>query len=99
MWNGNGYPHKLKGDLIPINSRIISVVDAYDIMENGSPYKKAISKKKAIENIKELSGVQFDPSLVEIFSEILENLKEDYLDETEKYEIFHLVGEKSIIQV
>ena len=71
-WNGHGYPHKLKGDLIPINSRIISIVDAYDVMANGSPYKKAISKKKAIETIKELSGVQFDPGLVEIFIEILE---------------------------
>jgi len=90
-WNGNGYPHKLKGDSIPINSRITSVVDAYDVMTNGAPYKKAISKKKAIETIKGLSGIQFDRVLVEIFIEILDGLGEDYLEEIEKYEVFQLV--------
>ena len=98
-WNGHGYPHKLKGDSIPINSRIIAVVDAYDVMSNGSPYKKAISKEKAIETIKGLSGIQFDPGLIEIFIEILEGLGEDYLEEIEKYEVLQLVREKSIIRI
>ena len=98
-WNGNGYPHKLKGDNIPLNSRIISIVDAYDVMVNGSPYKKAISKKKTIETIKELSGIQFDPGLVEIFFEILDGLGEDYLEQIEKYEVFQLVKEENNISV
>jgi diguanylate cyclase (GGDEF)-like protein/PAS domain S-box-containing protein len=96
-WNGNGYPHKLKGDSIPINSRITAVVDAYDVMTNGCPYKKAISKKKSIETIKGLSGIQFDPGLVEIFIEILGGLGEDYLEEIEKYEVFQLVKEENRI--
>jgi diguanylate cyclase (GGDEF)-like protein/PAS domain S-box-containing protein len=98
-WNGNGYPHKLKADLIPINSRITSVVDAYDIMANGCPYKKAISKKKSIETIKGLAGIQFDPGLVEIFIEILDGLGEDYLEEIEKYEVFQLVKEENRISI
>ena len=98
-WNGHGYPHKLKGDLIPINSRIIAVVDAYDVMTEGSPYKKAISKKKAIETIKELSGIQFDPGLVEIFIEIVEGLGEEYLEEIEKYEVLQLVKEENRISI
>ncbi|MCL4416967.1 MAG: diguanylate cyclase [Actinobacteria bacterium] len=98
-WNGNGYPHKLKGDSIPINSRITSVVDAYDVMANGSPYKKAISKKKSIETIKELSGIQFDPGLVKIFVEILDDLGDDYTEEIEKYEVFKLVNEENRISI
>ncbi len=96
-WNGNGYPHRLRGDTIPINSRIISIVDAFDIMTNGAPYKKIISKKKSLEIIKELSGIQFDPGLVEILIEILGGLGEDYLEEIEKYEVFQLVKEESSI--
>ncbi len=68
-------------------------------MANGSPYKKAISKKKAIETIKELSGIQFDPELVEIFIEILDGLGEDYLEEIEKYEVFQLVKEENRISL
>lgn len=96
-WNGNGYPHKLKGEAIPMNSRITSIVDAYDVMVNGSPYKKTISKKKSIEIIKGLSGIQFDPGLVGVFIEILDGLGEDYLEEIEKYEVFQLVQEENKI--
>ncbi len=68
-------------------------------MTNGSPYKKAISKKKAIETIKGLSGIQFDRVLVEIFIEILDGLGEDYLEEIEKYEVFQLVKEENRISI
>jgi response regulator RpfG family c-di-GMP phosphodiesterase len=68
-------------------------------MVNGAPYKKAISKKKSIETIKGLSGIQFDPGLVEIFIEVLDGLGEDYLEEIEKYEVLQLVREKSIIKI
>ena len=51
-WNGNGYPGGLSGNNIPITSRIISIVDAYDVMISGRTYKKAITKKEAIEELK-----------------------------------------------
>lgn len=66
-WDGNGYPHQLKGEEIPIISRIISVVDAYDVMTHERPYKKAMEKNKAISELKKYAGHQFDPEIVEIF--------------------------------
>ncbi len=66
-WNGAGYPYGLKGKEIPIESRIISIVDAYDVMRNGRPYKKKMSKKEAIEELRRCRGTQFDPELVEVF--------------------------------
>jgi HD-GYP domain-containing protein (c-di-GMP phosphodiesterase class II) len=44
-WDGTGYPYRLRGEKIPLHSRIISVVDAYDAMTRGRPYKKAISPR------------------------------------------------------
>jgi diguanylate cyclase (GGDEF)-like protein/PAS domain S-box-containing protein len=70
-WNGKGYPYGLRGDNIPITSRIISIVDAYDVMISGRTYKKAITKKEAIDELKRCSGTQFDPVLVDIFINIV----------------------------
>jgi HD-GYP domain-containing protein (c-di-GMP phosphodiesterase class II) len=66
-WNGDGYPQGLRFDNIPITSRIISIVDAYDVMMSGRTYKKAVTKKEAIKELKKCSGTQFDPKLVDIF--------------------------------
>ena len=72
-WNGKGYPQGLKGEDIPVLSRIIAIVDAYEVMITGRPYKKAISKKGAIAELKKCSGTQFDPELVKRFVKILES--------------------------
>ena len=70
-WNGRGYPDRLKGKKIPILSRIISIVDAYDAMLSNRPYRKSLSKEEAIEELKKNAGTQFDPELVEKFLKIL----------------------------
>jgi len=70
-WDGSGYPLGLKGDAIPLECRILSIVDAYDAMINDRPYRKAKSRKQAIEELKNCAGVQFDPELVEIFLKIV----------------------------
>ncbi|HOJ12364.1 MAG TPA: diguanylate cyclase [Clostridiales bacterium] len=70
-WDGNGYPHGLKGKEIPITSRIISVIDAYDAMTNDRVYHAAISKEKAVEEITNCSGKQFDPRVVEAFLKMM----------------------------
>jgi HD-GYP domain-containing protein (c-di-GMP phosphodiesterase class II) len=70
-WNGSGYPKGLCGESIPLLSRIIAVVDAYDAMTNDRPYRKAMEPTKAVEIIKENAGTQFDPQIVEIFVSIM----------------------------
>jgi len=72
-WDGTGYPDGLKGEKIPLLSRIISIVDAYDVMQSRRPYKGGISKTEAIKEIKRCAGTQFDPQLVEIFLKIIKN--------------------------
>jgi len=72
-WDGTGYPDGLKGEKIPLLSRIISIVDAYDVMQSRRPYKGPITKTKALKEIKSCAGTQFDPQLVEIFLKIVKN--------------------------
>ncbi len=72
-WDGSGYPEGLKGEEIPILSRIISIVDAYDVMQSRRSYKGKISKTKALREIKMCAGTQFDSQLVEIFLKSIKN--------------------------
>ncbi len=66
-WNGTGYPQGLKEEGIPINACIASIVDAFDVMTAGRPYREPISEREAIEELKRCSGTQFSPMLVEKF--------------------------------
>lgn len=70
-YDGRGYPHGLRGEEIPLYSRVISICDAYDAMTSDRPYRKALSKKATIKEIKKLSGIQFDPDLVDKFLKIV----------------------------
>ncbi|MEL7567280.1 MAG: HD-GYP domain-containing protein, partial [Dehalobacterium sp.] len=74
-WNGAGYPYGLKGEEIPIEARILSVVVAYDSMTNNRPYRKQYSHDQAVEELKKGAGVQFDPVLVDIFINIVKRNK------------------------
>jgi diguanylate cyclase (GGDEF)-like protein/PAS domain S-box-containing protein/putative nucleotidyltransferase with HDIG domain len=67
MWNGNGYPKGLKGENIPIESRIIAIVDAYDAITSERSYRKALSEEFAIEELQRNAGIQFDSELVNVF--------------------------------
>ena len=66
-WNGTGYPKKIRGKNIPLISRIISIVDAFDVMTHDQIYKEKITIKKALERIEAMAGIQFDPELTDIF--------------------------------
>lgn len=68
-WDENGYPNGLKYEEIPLLSRILSVVDAFDAMTVDRIYRKGMTKSEAIEEIRRNSGTQFDPEIVRIFIE------------------------------
>ena len=70
-WDGNGYPQGAAGENIPLLSRILSVIDAYDAMTNDRSYRKASTKEYALSEIKLNCGTQFDPSIVKIFLEVM----------------------------
>ena len=72
-WDGSGYPKGLKGEGISIKSRIISIADAYDAMTSVRSYRKGISKKDAIEEIRRCAGSHFDPQIASLFVEMLMN--------------------------
>ncbi len=74
-WDGKGYPLGLKGEEIPIECRILSVVDSFDAMTNQRPYNKPKTFEEAIEEIKKCSGAQYDPKVVEVFLKVIENWK------------------------
>ena len=71
-FDGSGYPQGLKGKEIPIESRILAIIDAYDVMVHKQPYKDAMDRNEAIEELRRLAGFQFDQILVEKFIEIIE---------------------------
>lgn len=78
-YDGLGYSAGLRGREIPLGARIISVADVYQALISDRPYRKAYSQKEAVEIIKEGSGTQFDPEVVNAF---LETLSED-MDQTQ----------------
>jgi len=69
-WNGTGYPHGLRGELIPLAARIFTVADVWDALTNDRPYRKAWPPSQAIAYIREKSGTYFDPKVVEVFLEL-----------------------------
>jgi HD-GYP domain-containing protein (c-di-GMP phosphodiesterase class II) len=66
-WDGSGYPSGLSGEEIPINCRILAIVDAYDAMTNDRVYRRGKAPELAMEELLFNSGNQFDPTLVRIF--------------------------------
>lgn len=65
--DGSGYPNGLMGDEIPIGSKVLSIVDAYESMTSDRPYRMRKSRDEAVEELKENAGKQFDPFIVEVF--------------------------------
>jgi len=75
-WDGGGYPNGLKGADIKIEARIIGIADAYDAMTSERSYRKGMSQKDAIIELKRCSGTQFDPEIVDVFvNEVLPEIR------------------------
>jgi putative two-component system response regulator len=75
-WDGEGYPRGLKGENIPLQGRIMAVVDVYDALTSERPYKKAFSHEESMKIIIEEAGKQFDPEIAKVFFDIKDKLKE-----------------------
>lgn len=83
-WDGSGYPHKLKGEEIPLSARIVAIADVFDALTSERPYKQAWPVEKAVALLEEEAGSHFDPNLVPIFIDQLDQLleiKESFKDE------------------
>ena len=74
-YDGTGYPKGLKGNQIPIGSRILAIIGAFEAMVTDRPYRKAKSVEEAVEEINRNSGTQFDPKIVKAFNKIIKKKK------------------------
>ena len=74
-WNGQGYPNALKGENIPLIGRITALADVFDALTSERPYKKSWSIDDAVTYIKDQRGLHFDPVLVDLFIQNLEEVK------------------------
>ncbi len=81
-FDGKGYPHGVKGDEIPLNSKIISIADAYDGLISNRSYRKGLSHEEAMAKLEEMSGTQFDPMVFHAFKTIIPTA----LEEIKKFE-------------
>lgn len=71
-YDGKGYPQSLEGKEIPLIARILAIADAYSAMKTDRPYRKSLSKREIINEIKKNIGKQFDPEIAQAFLELLE---------------------------
>lgn len=72
-WNGQGYPQGLKGEEIPLMSRIISILDAFDVMTHRQQDKPAMTTGEALQELHLKEGTQFDPDLVQFFIRMMKS--------------------------
>jgi putative two-component system response regulator len=73
-WDGTGYPFGLKGDEIPVEARIVALVDVFDALISERPYKPAFSMEKTVSIIGEERGKHFDPAIVDVFFDHIEEI-------------------------
>jgi HD-GYP domain-containing protein (c-di-GMP phosphodiesterase class II) len=72
-FDGTGYPARLKGHETPIGARIVSVIDAFDAMVSARPYRKGMPIPEALKRLHDVVGKQFDPAVVNSFTEFAQN--------------------------
>jgi len=74
-WDGSGYPYGRSGTGIPLEGRLLSIIDVYDALTSERPYKKPLIHKAAVRIIEEGSGTQFDPEVVAVFLLVAEEFE------------------------
>jgi putative two-component system response regulator len=73
-WNGKGYPHHLSGKDIPVSGRIVAIADVFDALTSRRPYKKPYPVEVACDIIKKEKGESFEPRLVDIFFDNIDEI-------------------------
>jgi response regulator RpfG family c-di-GMP phosphodiesterase len=86
-----GYPDRLRGDQIPLPSRIILVADTVEAMTSDRPYRKALSLEAVISEIHKYTGTQFDPKVTEPFLRLLEREGESFIKKGQKFDIYSFI--------
>jgi diguanylate cyclase (GGDEF)-like protein/putative nucleotidyltransferase with HDIG domain len=76
-WDGKGYPDGLKADEIPLGARILAIVDCYDALRSDRPYRPSWDKKTTLDYIQGEAGKSYDPTIVEVMVESIEELEEE----------------------
>jgi putative nucleotidyltransferase with HDIG domain len=98
-FDGSGYPNRLRGEQIPIGARIFAVADALDAITSERPYRKAHSFDVAREEILRCSGSQFDPTVVEVFlkipNELWQELRSEISGQNRRYSTFDIASPAS----
>jgi putative nucleotidyltransferase with HDIG domain len=74
-WDGHGYPDGLARDQIPVGSRIICAIEAFEVMTSGKSYRSTMTPAQALDELQRESGAQFDPGVVEAFQRIMRKAK------------------------
>jgi diguanylate cyclase (GGDEF)-like protein/putative nucleotidyltransferase with HDIG domain len=82
-WDGNGYPDGLKGEDIPLGARILAVADAFDAIRFSRPYKLSMSTDEALDILCSQSGAFFDPNIVRLFVEHMNDLEQAAIKESQ----------------
>lgn len=75
-WDGNGYPYQRAGEEIPIEARIVAIVDVYDALSHARAYKPAFPEEKVFSILKEGRASHFDPQLLDLFFDLLPKMRE-----------------------
>jgi HD-GYP domain-containing protein (c-di-GMP phosphodiesterase class II) len=73
--DGTGYPERLKGEEIPLGSRMITIADSYDALTTNRPYRTALTREEALAELNRCSGTQFDPQVLNAFRVVLGRCK------------------------
>lgn len=73
-WEGGGYPYGLSGEKIPLYGRICAVADVFDALTTKRPYKRAFTNEEAYEILKKGKGTHFDPNVIDVFFDRLDNI-------------------------
>ena len=86
-----GYPDRLRGDTIPLPSRVILVADTVEAMTSDRPYRKALPLETVISEVVKYSGSQFDPSCAEAFLRVLDREGESFIKKDQKFDIYEFI--------